>query len=50
VFLLERQHRLAEAAEEWRHIIAWLDGRGYTVQAERPRRELARLTTKLESS
>jgi tetratricopeptide (TPR) repeat protein len=48
-FLLERQHRLAEAAEEWLHIIAWLDERGYTVQAEWPRRELARLTTKLEA-
>jgi tetratricopeptide (TPR) repeat protein len=49
-FLFEREHRLAEAAEEWRHIIRWLDQRGYAVQAEWPRRELARLTTKIESS
>ena len=33
-FLLERERRLAEAAKEWRHIIRWLDERGYAVQAE----------------
>jgi tetratricopeptide (TPR) repeat protein len=49
-FLLEREHRLAEAAEEWRDIIGWLDERGHHVQAEWPRRELARLTAKLERS
>jgi len=49
-FLLEREHRFTEALQEWRHIIRWLDERGHTVQAEWPRRELERLTTKLESS
>lgn len=49
-FLLERERRLAEAAEEWRHIIGWLDERDYAVQAEWPRRELARLTAALEGS
>jgi tetratricopeptide (TPR) repeat protein len=48
-FLLERERRLAEAAKEWRHIIRWLDERGYAVQAEWPRRELARLKAELES-
>lgn len=46
-FLLERERRFAEAAEEWRHIIGWLEERGYAVQAEWPRRELARLTAGL---
>lgn len=49
-FLLERERRLAEAAEEWHHIVRWLDERGYAAQAEWPRRELARLTAKLEGS
>jgi tetratricopeptide (TPR) repeat protein len=49
-FLLEREHRLGEAADEWRHIIRWLDERGYAVQAEWPKRELERLKAELESS
>ena len=49
-FLLEREHRLAEAAEEWRHIIRWLDERGHALQAEWPRRELARLLAELGGS
>jgi tetratricopeptide (TPR) repeat protein len=46
-FLLERERRLAEAVDEWRLIIRWLDERGHAVQAEWPRRELQRLEGKL---
>jgi tetratricopeptide (TPR) repeat protein len=47
VFLLERLGRLEEAAAEWEAIIAWLQERGYEIQAQWPRRELARLRTKI---
>jgi tetratricopeptide (TPR) repeat protein len=43
VFLLQREGRLEEAAEEWRAIIAWCEARGYELDLEWPRRELARL-------
>ena len=42
-FLLERQGRLADAAGEWRFIIAWNEERGYDMTADWPRRELRRL-------
>ena len=42
-FLLKRLGRRSDAAEEWEAIIAWLLERGYTIQAEWPQRELARL-------
>jgi tetratricopeptide (TPR) repeat protein len=42
-FLLEREGRLAEAAEAWRSIIAWNEARGYTLQSEWPKQELSRL-------
>jgi len=43
VFLLQREGRLDEAADEWRAIIAWCEERGDELDAEWPRRELARL-------
>jgi tetratricopeptide (TPR) repeat protein len=46
-FLLEREDRLAEAAEEWRFIVDWLEARNYVEQAEWPKRELERLRTAL---
>jgi tetratricopeptide (TPR) repeat protein len=49
-FLFEREHRLAEAVQEWRHILRWLDEHGHVVQTEWPKRELDRLKSKLESS
>jgi tetratricopeptide (TPR) repeat protein len=42
-FLLEQEGRLAEAAEAWRSIIDWNESRGYTLQTEWPKEELARL-------
>jgi Flp pilus assembly protein TadD len=42
-FLLEREGRLAEAAEAWRSIIAWNESRGYALQSEWPKQELSRL-------
>jgi tetratricopeptide (TPR) repeat protein len=42
-FLLERQGRLADAAGEWRFIIAWNEERGYDMTADWPRQELHRL-------
>jgi tetratricopeptide (TPR) repeat protein len=42
-FLLEGQNRLAEAAQEWRFIVGWCEKRGYSIAADWPRRELARL-------
>jgi tetratricopeptide (TPR) repeat protein len=42
-FLLEREGRLAEAAEAWRSIIAWNESRGYALQGVWPRQELERL-------
>jgi protein O-GlcNAc transferase len=43
VFLLQREDRLEEAAETWRSIIDWCERRGYALDAEWPRRELARV-------
>ncbi len=51
VFLLRRLGRLEEAAAEWEAIIAWLLERGYTIEAEWPKRELdcvRRLTAEAE--
>ena len=42
-FLLERQGRLADAAAEWRFIVAWNEERGYDMTADWPRQELHRL-------
>lgn len=42
-FLLEREGRLEEAAAEWRFIIEWQLERGFAVQTDWPRRELARI-------
>jgi Flp pilus assembly protein TadD len=47
VFLLQDQGRLEEAAAEWRAILAWSEARGYELDAEWPRRELARLEAEL---
>jgi tetratricopeptide (TPR) repeat protein len=44
-FLLDREGRLAEAAEAWRSIIAWNEARGYTLQSDWPKAELSRLQT-----
>jgi tetratricopeptide (TPR) repeat protein len=43
VFLLERLRRLEDAAAEWEAIIEWLLERGFEVEAEWPKRELARV-------
>lgn len=43
VFLLQRLGRDKEAAVEWEGIIRWLLERGFEVEAEWPKRELARL-------
>jgi len=42
-FLLEREGRLDEAANAWRSILAWVDARGYELDAVWPRQELERL-------
>jgi tetratricopeptide (TPR) repeat protein len=42
-FLLEREGRLAEAADGWRSIIEWNQSRGFTLQTEWPKQELERL-------
>jgi tetratricopeptide (TPR) repeat protein len=47
VFALQREGRLAEAADEWRAILAWCEARGAELDAEWPRRELARLEAEL---
>jgi tetratricopeptide (TPR) repeat protein len=44
-FLLEREGRLAEAADAWGSIIEWNESRGFTLQTEWPKRELERLRT-----
>jgi tetratricopeptide (TPR) repeat protein len=44
--LLERDGRLEEARETWRAIVDWHESRGFTLQAEWPRRELRRLATR----
>jgi tetratricopeptide (TPR) repeat protein len=46
-FLLEREGRRAEAAAEWRAIIDWSLARVNELDAEWPRRELARLEAQL---
>jgi tetratricopeptide (TPR) repeat protein len=43
VFLLQRLDRLEEAAAEWEAIIEWLAERDYSIEAEWPKRELARV-------
>jgi tetratricopeptide (TPR) repeat protein len=43
-FLLERERRLAEAADAWRSIIAWNEARGFTADTEWPKRELKRIS------
>ncbi|TML67883.1 MAG: hypothetical protein E6G14_10915 [Actinobacteria bacterium] len=42
-FLLERAGRIDEAVAAWGAIVAWNESRGYDLQAEWPRRELARV-------
>ena len=44
-FLLEREGRLADAADAWRSIIEWNESRGFTLQTEWPKHELKRLET-----
>ena len=44
-FLLEREGRLADAADAWRSIIEWNESRGFTLQTEWPKHELERLRT-----
>ncbi|TML84204.1 MAG: tetratricopeptide repeat protein [Actinobacteria bacterium] len=46
-FLLQREGRLADAADAWRHIIEWSQTRGYELEAEWPRRELERVLARL---
>jgi tetratricopeptide (TPR) repeat protein len=46
-FLLERQGRLAEAMAAWRQIIEWAEARGFSRDAEWPKRELERLRGKV---
>jgi len=46
-FVLEREDRLAEAAEAWQAIVDWSDARELTLESEWPKRELARLRAKL---
>jgi tetratricopeptide (TPR) repeat protein len=45
VFLLERDGRFEEATAAWRSILDWCEERGYELDAEWPRRELARLAS-----
>jgi tetratricopeptide (TPR) repeat protein len=42
-FLLEREGRLAQAADAWRLIIEWNESRGFALQTEWPKQELERL-------
>jgi tetratricopeptide (TPR) repeat protein len=46
-FLLERQGRLAEAADTWRSIISWSDDRGYHPSVEWPKQELERVRRRI---
>ena len=48
-FLLEREGRLAEAAEAWRRIVDFATGRGWKLTAAWPRQELQRLLGLLET-
>jgi tetratricopeptide (TPR) repeat protein len=43
-FLLEREGRLQEAVNAWRSIVNWNESRGFTLQAQWPKRELERLS------
>ena len=47
-FLLEREGRLTEAAEAWRHIVDFATERGWELTAAWPRRELQRVLGLLE--
>jgi hypothetical protein len=52
-FLLERERRTdeaAEAAEAWQAIVDWNEARGFELQAEWPKQELARLRSALPDS
>ena len=49
-FLLERQGRLEEAKQAWRHIIDWAEARGFSLDTEWPRQELERLGAKAASA
>jgi tetratricopeptide (TPR) repeat protein len=49
-FLLEREGRLAEAAESWRYIVEYCDGRGWELTVAWPRQELQRLCGLLAGS
>lgn len=42
-FLLEREGRLADAADVWRSIIAWNESRGHALQTVWPTQELERV-------
>ena len=46
-FLLEREGRLAEAAEAWRYIVDWNTARGWELTAVWPREELQRVLGRL---
>ncbi len=47
-FLLEREGRLAEAAEAWRQIVDYATGQGWELTAIWPRQELQRVLGLLE--
>jgi tetratricopeptide (TPR) repeat protein len=47
-FLLERLGRLEEAVGQWSFIVDWLEAHDFAIQAEWPKRELARLEAQLE--
>jgi tetratricopeptide (TPR) repeat protein len=49
-FLLERERRTDEAAEAWQAIVDWNEARGFELQAEWPKQELARLRSALPGS
>jgi protein O-GlcNAc transferase len=48
-FLLEREGRLHNATAEWRSIIEWQLERGFAVQTDWPRRELARIEAQVRA-
>jgi hypothetical protein len=47
-FLLEREGRLAEAAQAWRQIVAYATEQGWELTAIWPRQELQRVLGLLE--
>ena len=49
-FLLEREGRLAEAAQAWRHIIDYATEQGWELTAVWPRQELRRVLSLLETA